>query len=167
MKLRLAVLLLLGCGRGALQGPPAVEDAIAEPPEPPACVVVNDFNTSRWACETVSALEVVSLKVINGDGTSPWSSGPPYVRALMRNTTGQFLNYPGVQIGASEAALLPRFARDSLYGMSGCQQVELGMGFGGTVQSGTEVTFTATPAYINDDVCPLSSAPVSVTVTAP
>jgi len=114
------------------------------------------------------ALEIVSLVVTNSDGTAPWSSGQPVVRAVMRNTTGHFLNYPGVHLGVSIPGLEPTFKRNFLYGIDGCgdAEMEMGMGFTDTVPSGTEITFTAHPAYINGDECPLSSPPVSVTATA-
>lgn len=170
----LLLLAVLGCGRGELQGSPAVEAAPVAPeplaPQPvrPACVPTTDFQDSRWACDTVSALEVVSLEVINADGSAPWSGGAPYVRTWLRNTTGQFLNYPGVAISASTSDLSPRYLSDARYGMSGCQEAELGMGFSGAVPSGTQVTFTARPAHINGGAeCALSFPPLSVSVTAP
>ncbi len=165
IKIALVSLVLLGCGRAELQGPPASEPVPAA--TVPACVASDDFRTSRWACETVGALEIVSAKVQNADGTSPWTYGAPAVRAVMRNTTGDFLNYPGVQVGVSVAELQPRQSNDSLYGLSGCQEMELGMGFGGSVPRGTQVTFTVSPTYITGLECPHSYPPLSVTVTAP
>lgn len=155
----LLALLFVGCGRAELQAPPA--EVVAEPPAvAPACVETEDFTQTRWECGTVSALEVVSVSVT-------WTGGQPTARAVMRNTTGEFLNYPGVQIDVSEPALRPSHARDALYGLGGCDEAELGMGFSGAVPSGTAVTFTAKPVHINGDDCPLSYPPVSVTVTAP
>lgn len=163
----LAVILLLGCGRAELQGPPQQEPA-RSPPPPAACVVDSPASgTGSWQCETVRALEVVSVKVTNADGSEPWSSGQPQVSSLLRNSTGQFLNYPGVQVSASLSALRPRFARDSLYGLGGCGEVQLSIQFNGAVPSGTPVTFTAFPVHINGDECPLTHPPASVTVTAP
>lgn len=163
----LAALALLSCGRAELTEPPA--DVLAPEPEPiaPVCRPAPETDTSRWECETVSALEIMSVKVTNADGTEPWSFGAPAVRAVMRNTTGQFLNYPGVQVAASTPALQPSYPRDSLYGLSGCGDAELGMTFTGAVPSGTAVTFTAIPAHINGDECPLAYPPLSVTVAAP
>lgn len=159
--------LLLSCGRAELQGPPA--EALAREPAPiaPVCVPAPGSEPSRWQCETVSALELMSVKVTNADGTEPWTFGAPSVRAVMRNTTGQFLNYPGVQVAASTPALQPSHPRDSLYGLGGCGDAELGVTFTGTVPSGTPVTFTAIPAHINGDECPLAYPPLSVTVAAP
>ena len=166
----LLLLAVVGCGRGELQGPPApvAPEPLAPEPVRPACVPTADFQDSRWACDTVSALEVVRLEVLNADGTSPWTGGPPYVRAWLRNTTGQFLNYPGVEVSTSTTALQSRYRNESLYGMSGCQEVELGLGFSGAVPSGASVTFTARPAHINGGAeCALSFPPMSVSVTAP
>lgn len=162
--LALAALVSLSCGRGELQGPPA--DVLAREPIAPGCVPAPEA-ASRWQCETVSALEISSLRVTNADGTEPWSGGPPNVRAVLRNTTPQFLNYPGVQVAISPPALQPSTGRHSLYGLGGCGEAELGMTFHGTLPSGTAVTFTASPAHINGDGCPLAYPPLSVTVTAP
>ena len=165
----LLAVVLVGCGRAELQGPPAVETAPEEvtAPAAPACVVINDFRTARSECDTVSALQVVSVKVQNHDGSSPWTYGAPVVRAVLRNTTGDFLNYPGLEVRASAPALRAPDWHDSLYGMRGCQEAELGVDFGGTVPRGKQVTFTAFPAFISGQACPFAYAPLSVTVTAP
>jgi hypothetical protein len=163
----LAALVSLSCGWAELTEPPADELAPGPQPIAPACVPAPQGEASRWQCETVSALEIVSVKVTNAGGTGPWTLGAPSVRAVMRNTTGRFLNYPGVQVAASTPALQPSFPRDSLYGLSGCGDAELRMTFNGTVPSGTPVTFTAIPVHINGDECPLGYPPLSVTVTAP
>jgi hypothetical protein len=132
-------------------------------------VVNDDFSNTRWACDTVSALEIVSVTVSNADGSSPWTHGQPVAKAVLRNTTGQFLNYPGVQFEVSWPSLAtPRSSSDALYGLGGCGEAELGMGFGGLpLPSGAPITFTAKPMHINGDDCPLSFPAVSVTVTSP
>lgn len=172
-RLTLLSLLLLGCGRGELQAPPALVEEQAETPaaQPvaPACVASEDFTHSRWECGTVSALQLVTVTVTNSDGTSPWTQGQPQVKAVLRNTTGEFLNYPGVQLAVSWPSLAtPRTTSDALYGLGGCGEAELGMSFGALpLPSGAPVTFTARPVHINGDDCPLSFPEVSVTVTSP
>ncbi len=88
---------------------PAPETTPSQPIEPPAqrCVVDADHSKSRWDYQAVSALEIVSLEVTNRDGSAPWTTGEPRVSAVMRNTTGQFLNYPSLQVSASEPSLTP------------------------------------------------------------
>ena len=153
------LLLFVACGRAELQEPPA--EVVQQPPAvAPACVATDGFEDAAWECRTVSALEILAVTVT-------WNSGQPTASAVMRNTTGVWLNYPGVQIDATEPALQPTHAREALYAMGGCDEAELGMGFSGSVPSGTAVTFTAKPVHINGDECPLSYPPVSVTVTAP
>lgn len=166
-RLALLTLFLLGCGRAELQGPPATVDDPAPQPVAPACVVSDDLTHSRAACDTVSALEILSVRVTNDDGTSPWTHGQPVAKAVMRNTTGQFLNYPGVQIDVSAPSLAPRFTSDTLYGLGPCGEAELGMSFSGAVPSLAPVTFTAKPVHIGGNDCPLSFPAVSVTVTSP
>jgi hypothetical protein len=177
-RLALAVLFLAGCGPvlfvpvteeptppGAQT--PAPEDPVALPPPARKCVESQDPGSYVWECDTVSALEIVSLKVTNADGSAPWSVGQPRVTGLMRNLTGMFLNYPSLQIAASAPSLKPSFGRDSLYGMNACGEAELSMQFTGSIPSGTPVTFTAFPAHINGDACVLARPPVTLTVTAP
>ena len=167
MKPILLALVLAACGRAAPFEPVVEQPPAPLPPPTPKCVAEPELASSRWQCETVGALEIVSVKVTNADGSSPWTTGQPRVSAVLRNVTGQFLNYPGLQVAASAAALQPAYARESLYGMGPCTEAELSMQFNGSAPKGTEVTFTAIPAHINGDECVLTRPPVKLTVTAP
>ena len=166
-RLACIVLLLVSCGRGALEGPRGVEGPAPVAPAPglPGCVA-DRAETSLWACETVSALEIVSLAVSNDDGSTPWSGGRPLVSAVMRNTSGKFLNYPGIRVDAAPTSLQQHFASNALYGLGGCGEAQISMAFEG-MPSGTSVTFTAFPVHISSDTCPLSHPPMTLTVVAP
>ncbi len=177
----IAALVFGGCGRGfepvsdepealpiqPTTTPPPPATPVTLPPAAPKCIVDENFGHLVWECETVSALEIVSIKVTNANGSSPWTTGQPRVTAVMRNTLGTFINYPSLQVAASAPSLQPSHPRDSLYGMIGCGVTELSMQFKGAAPSGAPVTFTAIPAHINGDQCALSRPPITLTVTAP
>lgn len=170
--------LMMGCGFGGfepvaedllpvpLPSQPAIVPAAPVPLPPPVkkCVADTGFDSSRWECETVSALQIVGLKVTNTDGSEPWTHGQPRVITVMRNVTGAWLNYPSVQVVTS---LQPGSLRESLYGMDGCGEAEMSVQFSAAAPKGTAITFTAMPAHINSDQCALAQPPVSVTVNAP
>lgn len=163
----LVALLALGCGRSALPGELEVP-APAPPAAParPACVETPSA-PSRWECETVSALEVLELRVSNLDGSAPWSAGGAQVVARVRNASGQALNYPGVQVQATGPSLAPRSEREVLYWLGACGEMELRVALEIAAAPGTPVTFTARPIHVNGDGCAPAWPLPSVTLAAP